>query len=150
MPRFALVSLLALLTCGACAGEPRQALCIHTLGGDVHSFQVELADDNERRRTGLMHRTELAEDAGMLFDFERVQPVTMWMKNTPLSLDMLFIGETGRIQHIAKDTEPFSLKQIPSGRPARAVLEVLAGTSKRLDIAVGDQVLHPVFGSGCD
>ncbi len=109
-------------------------------------FQVELADSHEKRRQGLMHRTTLAEDAGMLFDFEREQPINMWMKNTPLSLDMLFIGDGGRIVRIAENTEPYSLKRIPSGRPARAVLEVRAGTSARLGIEVGDHIVHAIFG----
>ncbi|MCY4278952.1 MAG: DUF192 domain-containing protein [Gammaproteobacteria bacterium] len=144
--RFILLSLFAVLACGACAGEPREPLCVHTLQGDVHQFQVEVARSDEQRRTGLMHRTTLAEDAGMLFDFEREQPINMWMKNTPLSLDMLFIGDDGRIVRIAKDTEPYSLKRIPSGRPARAVLEVRAGTSARLGIGVGDHIVHAMFG----
>ena len=150
MPRLALITLLVSLACGACADASRQALCIHTLSGDVIRFQVELANSAEARATGLMHRNELAKDEGMLFDFEQQRPIAMWMKNTPLSLDILFIGETGRIQRIAKDTEPFSLTRIPSGRPARAVLEVLAGSSERLNIKVGDQVAHPIFGSDCD
>ncbi len=151
MSRLAVISLLTVLGLGACASDQREALCVHTLAGDVHMFQVELARSREERRTGLMHRTELAEDAGMLFDFGQAQIITMWMKNTPLSLDMLFISESGRILRIAEDSEPFSLKQIPSVRPARAVLEVRAGTSKRLGIRAGDHIIHSVFDNGdCD
>ena len=97
-----------------------------------------------------MHRTDLAEDQGMLFDFETPQPVSMWMKNTSLSLDMLFIAESGRIVRIERETIPFSLRSIPSGRPVRGVLEILGGTAKRLNIRVGDHVLHPVFGKDCE
>lgn len=144
------MALILALAFGACANSDEHALCIRTLGGETFEFEVELADSPEARRIGLMHRTELAEDAGMLFDFDQEQPIAMWMKNTPLSLDMVFIGTGGRIQRIATNTEPLSLTRIASGRPARAVLEVPAGTSKRLGISVGDHVLHPIFGDSCD
>lgn len=138
------------LLCSACAAEDEQDLCIRSLDGETHEFRVELVDTPEARRQGLMHRTKLADDQGMLFDFESTQPISMWMKNTPLSLDMLFIAESGRILRIERDTTPFSLRSIHSGRPARAVLEVLGGTTETLGIRVGDHVLHPVFDTHCD
>ena len=142
--------LLLWLLCSACSAREYQGLCIKSLQGDLHTLRVELAETPEARTKGLMHRTELAADQGMLFDFEREQRVSMWMKNTPLPLDMLFIADSGRILRIEQDTEPFSLRSIASGRPARAVLEVNAGTSKRLNIRSGDHVLHPLFGSDCE
>ena len=150
IPHAILVWLLASLACSACAAMDRQDLCIRSLDGATHEFRVELAATLEARRQGLMHRTDLARNQGMLFDFEYEQPVSMWMKNTPLSLDMLFIAESGRILRIERETTPFSLRSIPSGRPVRGVLEVLGGTAQDLDIRVGDHVLHPVFGKDCE
>lgn len=112
-----------------------------------HRFSVEIADDPEERATGLMHRSSLPADAGMLFDFGRTAPVSMWMKNTLIPLDMAFIDQHGIIRHIVHNTFPFSLDPIPSGGPVRSVLEVNAGTFSALGIRTGDRVLHPVFGT---
>jgi hypothetical protein len=90
----------------------------------------------------------MAADHGMLFDFETPQPVVMWMRNTPLPLDMLFIDADGRIAGVAADTTPFSEAMIPSPRPVRFVLEVNAGTARRLGIAAGDRAVHRVFEPG--
>ena len=114
----------------------------------VHAFAVELATNNEERERGLMFRKELPEGQGMLFDFERDQPVAFWMHNTYVSLDMIFIRGDGRIAHIAENTEPMSDRLIPSGRPVRAVLEVIAGTARKLGIAPGDRVEGSIFGTG--
>ncbi|MEE8394039.1 MAG: DUF192 domain-containing protein, partial [Rhodospirillales bacterium] len=83
---------------------------------------------------------------GMLFDFKKTQPVAMWMKNTLISLDMLFIAADGRIVGIARHTVPMSLKTIFSPAPVRGVLEIGAGISEKLGIGTGDRVIHPVFG----
>lgn len=107
-----------------------------------YPFQVEIADDPMERARGLMFRKQMAADHGMLFDFSREQPVSFWMKNTPLSLDMLFVKEDGTIVAIAEDTTPFSTEGVPSGQPVRFVLEVLAGTSDKLDIEPGDRIEH--------
>jgi len=88
---------------------------------------------------------ELPEGRGMLFDFERDQEVAMWMRNTYIPLDMLFIRADGRIHRIAENTEPMSERVIPSGGPVRAVLEVIGGTARKLGIGVGDRVAHPMF-----
>jgi len=96
---------------------------------------------------GLQGRRRLAADAGMLFDFGRPVPVMMWMKDTHVSLDMLFIDAEGRVVNIARGTVPFSLTPIRSAGPVRAVLEVNAGTAARLGIKPGDRVLHPLFGA---
>jgi uncharacterized membrane protein (UPF0127 family) len=111
----------------------------------VHAFAVELAVTDEERAKGLMFRKEVPEGRGMLFDFKHEQPVSMWMKNTYVSLDMLFIRDDGRIARIAERTEPMSERIIASGVPVRAVLEVVAGTARKLGIAPGDRVAYPIF-----
>jgi hypothetical protein len=111
----------------------------------VHVFAVEFAVTNEERARGLMHRRELPEGRGMLFDFSPEQDVQMWMQNTYVSLDMIFIRADGRILRIAENTEPLSERIISSGGRVRGVLEVVAGTAKKLGIAPGDRVAHPLF-----
>ena len=106
-------------------------------------FSVELALSEDQRSEGLQHRKWLAPSAGMLFDFKTSQPVTMWMKNTPIPLDMIFIGEDGRIRNIAEMTVPFSLNTIPSAGPVQYVLEVNGGTASRLGLKPGDRVGLP-------
>jgi uncharacterized protein len=93
-----------------------------------------------------MFRKELPEGRGMLFDFQQEQPVSFWMHNTYISLDMIFIAGDGRIVRIAENTEPLSDRLIPSGAPVRAVLEVIAGTARKLGIAPGDGVEGSIFG----
>jgi uncharacterized protein len=121
-----------------------QQLEIATKNG-VHIFGVELAVTPEEQARGLMFRRELPERQGMLFDFKREQPTSFWMKNTYISLDMIFIRADGRILSIAENTVPLSEELVSSGGPVRAVLEVIAGTSKKLGIAPGDRVTHPIF-----
>ncbi len=113
-----------------------------------HRFTVEVAATPELRSLGLQHRREMALDAGMLFDFKVERRIAMWMKNTHLSLDMLFVDGAGRIVRVAENAVPGSLDLIPSSRPVKAVVELNAGTAKRLGIAVGDRVIHPIFTSG--
>ena len=123
---------------------PRSRLTIETTAGRFE-FTVELADTRARRARGLQHRKTLAADAGMLFDYKEARPVSMWMKNTRLPLDMLFIDAEGRVAHVAENTKPLSLTPIPSGKPVRAVLELDGGTARRLGIRTGDRVYHPIF-----
>src|SRR6266851_795731 len=111
----------------------------------VHVFAVELAVTDEERARGLMYRRSVQESYGMLFDFKRDQEVTMWMHNTYVSLDMIFIQSDGRIRRIAENTETESDKIISSGGPVRAVLEVVAGTAKKLGIEPGDRVASPIL-----
>jgi uncharacterized membrane protein (UPF0127 family) len=111
----------------------------------VHPFAVEMAISPDEKATGLMFRRDLPEGRGMLFDFQYDQNVAFWMKNTYISLDMIFIRADGTILRIAENTEPLSERQVPSGGPVRAVLEVIAGTAKKLGIAPGDRVAHPIF-----
>jgi len=132
---------------GAPAGAASfQPLEIVTKNG-VQVFSVEMATTEEEKQTGLMYRKELADGKGMLFDFNPEQEISMWMKNTYVSLDMIFIGANGRILRIAENTEPLSTKIISSKGPARAVLEVVAGTAQKYGIRPGDRVGHPLFGS---
>lgn len=121
-----------------------ERLFIDTSKGPV-GFTVELALTPENRATGLMDRQSMAADHGMLFRFDQTRDVLMWMKNTPLSLDMLFIAENGRIARIAENTVPFSETIIPSGSPVRYVLELNAGTAAKTGVAVGDLVRHRVI-----
>ncbi|WP_375407814.1 DUF192 domain-containing protein [uncultured Methylobacterium sp.] len=140
---FVLLALLSLQTAGA-AQAPTEPLTIAAAGGK-HAFSVEVMRDDEARARGLMFRRSMPSDHGMLFDFEQVAPVAMWMKNTYLSLDMLFIRPDGTIARIAADTEPQSTRVIPSGEPVLAVLELNAGTAARLGLKAGDRVEHPMF-----
>ncbi len=122
-------------------------LSVETAQGGRHEFSVELARTTEQMAQGLMFRTELAADAGMLFDLDPPRRVSMWMKNTLIALDMLFIGADGRIVAIAVDTTPRSLELIDPGTAVRAVLELPAGTAARLGIVAGDFVRYVWFPS---
>ena len=106
-------------------------------------MSVEIADTPEKRNFGLMYRQELPEFHGMLFLFPREEPLSFWMKNTPLPLDIIFMNSTLTIVGIAQQTTPFSEKQIPSGSPAQFVLEVNGGFCQQHDVAVGDRVELP-------
>jgi len=130
---------------GAAAADV-QSLEIVSKSG-VHVFAVEMATTEQERETGLMYRKELAEGRGMLFDFTPQQQVSMWMKNTFIPLDMIFIRADGRILRIAENTEPQSEKIISSGGLAKGVLEVIGGTARKYGIEAGDKVAHPLFGS---
>ncbi len=111
-----------------------------------HGFDVELAVSPDQRAQGLMYRAKMPADAGMLFDFgASPQRVSMWMKNTKIPLDMLFITGDGRIESISERTVPYSLETISSRGPVRAVLELNSGTVSRLGIVPGDRVEHPIF-----
>lgn len=111
----------------------------------VVPLSVEVMRTNEELQHGLMFRKELPEGRGMLFDFRPERDVAMWMKNTLIPLDMIFIQANGRILRIAENTEVQSEKIIPSGGPVRGVLEVIAGTARKLGIKPGDRVAHPLF-----
>ena len=143
--RLALTLIVALIaSAGDLAAAELQTLEIASKSG-VHTFQVEMAITPEEKEHGLMFRRELPEGQGMLFDFQFDQNVAFWMKNTYIPLDMLFIRSDGRILRIAENTEPLSERNIPSGGPVRAVLEVIGGTAKKLGIAPGDHVGGSIF-----
>ena len=144
--------LAAILVVGfAAAGAPARAASFQPLEivtkNGVQVFSVEMATTEQEKQTGLMYRKELADGKGMLFDFNPEQEISMWMKNTYVSLDMIFIRADGRILRIAENTEPLSTRIVSSQGPARAVLEVVAGTAQKYGIRPGDRVGHPLFGS---
>jgi len=118
-------------------------LVIDTQDGRVIPFNVELANSSAEHRRGLMFREHLDENRGMLFDYHVPRYVSMWMKNTLIPLDMLFVGADGRVVHIAPNTTPKSTEIITAPVQARYVLEIVAGSAKRLNIGIGDR-LHLV------
>ena len=137
--------LVAALVATAPADE-LQRLTITGPGG-THEFSIEVASEPKQRAMGLMHRRALALDHGMLFDFGQPQQISMWMKNTHISLDMLFIDEAGVINTVAKRTTPFSERTIPSNAPVRYVLEINGGRADALGIRAGDRVSSPALAS---
>ncbi|RED50983.1 DUF192 domain-containing protein [Aestuariispira insulae] len=108
-------------------------------------FLVEVARTEKQRARGLMFRKGLEERAGMLFDYGYPQRASMWMKNTLIPLDMLFVRSNGIIEKIVERTTPHSLSTISSKGEVRAVLELKGGMAEKLGIAVGDRVQHPIF-----
>lgn len=110
-----------------------------------HEFTVWLADSPQRQAQGLMFVRSLPADRGMLFVHAEPRPISMWMKNTYIPLDMVFIDSSGRIQQIVEQTTPHSLDLIRSDAPARAVLEIAGGEAKRLGLHAGQQVSHPAL-----
>lgn len=127
---------------------PTADLWIETGSGGRYHFIVELAVTPQQQGRGLMFREEMAPDHGMLFLFEPVRPVSFWMRNTPLSLDMLFVEADGTIANIAARTTPLSDRSYPSAGPVRAVLEINGGLSALLGIEPGHRVVHEAFGTG--
>lgn len=123
-----------------------EILKIATAQGSTHTFNIEAAKTDQERMQGLMYRQSMPADQGMIFDFKENQPVTMWMKNTYIPLDMLFIRADGVIARIAANTEPLSTRTISSGEPVLAVLELNGGVTARLGIKPGDRVEYPLFG----
>lgn len=111
-----------------------------------HRFAVELATTERERRLGLMYRRSLADDGGMLFLYDEPQPISMWMKNTPISLDMIFISPEGKVHRIEERTEPFSTAPVSSGGAVLGILEVKAGTAKAIGLKPGDEVILPGLG----
>ena len=125
---------------------PRSSLVIATAGRDL-KFEVELATNDAERARGLMFRKQLGAYDGMLFDFYQEMPVSFWMKNTLIPLDMLFIAADGTIKHIRANAVPQTTDPIPSNYPVRAVLEINGGSAALLGIKPGDKVRHPIFGN---
>ena len=121
-----------------------------TSGDSTHAFTVELANDPEEITTGLMNRESMDADAGMLFDFGQPREASMWMKNTLIPLDMLFIDPAGRVIAIARNAVPGSLRTISPGVPVKGVLELNGGRAAELGIEPGDEVHHPIFGNASE
>jgi uncharacterized membrane protein (UPF0127 family) len=126
---------------------PKETLVITTKDGVKHLFHVEMAIDPMQQITGLMFRTSVPEDGGMLFDWGVSRDSQMWMKNTLAPLDMVFINQDGTIRSIAENTVPESLAVIDSRGPVRATLELQAGITAKLGIVVGDKVTQRIFGN---
>ena len=151
--RRALVVLLLLLPAIAAppvfaqlAQYPTAPLTIVTASGP-HKFTVELATTPGQMEQGLMFRKSLAPHAGMLFDYRTPSMAAMWMKNTLIPLDMLFVDQQGRIINIHERAVPGSLDPIAAAGPARAVIELNGGTAGHLGIKPGDRVIYPIFGN---
>lgn len=119
------------------AGE--ECITVHTDSGD-HVFTVEWAINTLERTCGLMYREEMDPDHGMVFDFQTERTVSFWMRNTLISLDMVFIRDGGEVLNIAEGTTPLSLEGVPSDGPVRYVFEVVAGTADRIGLEPGDMV----------
>ena len=145
LAKFAAPLIVVLLLIGPATAQDTSDLWIETAAGQRYKFQIELAVTPRQQAIGLMNRAEMADDAGMLFVFDPVRPVSFWMKNTLISLDMLFVDADGRIINIGARTEPLSLASVPSDGPVRAVLEINGGLSAMLGIQPGDKVVHEAF-----
>lgn len=130
----------------AFARDLRQPLTIVTAAGE-HRFEVEVAETAQQKSYGLMFRTELGERAGMLFPYGSPQEITMWMRNTYIPLDMIFIRGNGIVHRIERRTEPLSERVIASEGPVTAVLEVAGGVADKLGLKPGDLIRHKAFGN---
>lgn len=118
---------------------------LKTETGD-HSFDIEVMTTFQERARGLMFRRSLPENSGMLFLYDRPEPAAMWMKNTFIPLDMVFIAPGGTVHRIEKNTEPFSTETISSDGSIIAVLELNAGAADRIKLKPGDRVIYPGLG----
>jgi uncharacterized membrane protein (UPF0127 family) len=146
MPFHVIFAGLALLFSAAAWAAP-PALSVENITIDTktgpHNFSVEVAADDESREKGLMYRTVMAPDAGMLFDFHTPQLVSFWMENTVLPLDMLFVRADGTIARIKANATPYSRENIPAGEPVQLVIELNAGRAAALGITEGAKVHAP-------
>jgi uncharacterized membrane protein (UPF0127 family) len=121
-------------------------LVLETASGS-HRFNIEVTTNEVEREHGLMFRRSLPPDSGMLFVYESPRPVAMWMKNTPIPLDMVFIDAFGRVHRIETRTEPFSTAPISSEGEVLAILELNAGTADAIGLKAGDKVVFPGLGA---
>lgn len=127
--------------------EDYEQLFVRNAEGDEHQFTVILAVTQQQQTQGLMHVTDLAEDAGMLFVFNKEAERSFWMKNTYIPLDIIFVRKDGAIHHIHENAKPGDLTSIRSQGPVAAVLEINAGLSQKLGFSKGDEVKHGFFGN---
>jgi uncharacterized protein len=149
--RLLLTAPVALMTGSALAQSSeitfqKSSLVVVTASREI-KFEVELALNDAERARGLMYREKLGPYDGMLFDFYQDAPVSFWMKNTLIPLDMVFIASDGTIRHVHANAVPLSTNAIPSQFPVRAVLEINGGSARLLGIKPGDKVKHPIFGN---
>jgi len=122
----------------ACGGDPR--VVIQTRAGKDVAFEVEIADTPAKREMGFQYRRELADDHGMIFVFPSESVLTFWMKNTPIPLDMIFIGGDLKIVGIVREAVPFTLSARSVDEPSRYVLEIKGGLARQRGIEVGDRL----------
>ena len=152
MLKFAKLFLIALVL-ASCSNEPEvkptTPLVIKTVNGDIR-FMVEVANTPEALKTGLMHRTNLGFNSGMIFNIYPVRPTAMWMKNTKIPLDMIFVAPDATVSMIKENAEPMSEELIISRDPVRAVIELNAGQVKRHGIKVGDHINHMLLNNMVD
>lgn len=134
----------AALPLAACSDEGK--LVLHSSTGD-YSFNVEVVDTPESRAKGLMFVQELADDAGMLFDFKEERPVSFWMRNTFIPLDMIFVGADGVVKNIHVNARPHDVTGIPSEGPVQFVLEIPGGRSVEIGLKPGDTMEHDRVGA---
>jgi len=127
---------------------PRSTMQIATSNARLHTFKTWIADTDQRRARGLMFVKSMADDEAMLFIYPEQIRASMWMKNTFIPLDMLFVAADGKVMHVVENTEPQSLKTIESTTEVIAVIELKGGTASKLHIAKGSRVMHAAFGSG--
>jgi uncharacterized protein len=120
----------------------REMVTLTTTDGEK-KISAEIAASGPEQEQGLMFRTRIGDDEGMLFTYPKPHSITMWMRNTYISLDMIFIGGDGRVIRVEEGTEPLSERVIASGELAQAVLELKAGTAGRLGLKRGDRVAAP-------
>ena len=145
MRLFAIVSLFLMYNLCEASASVKSELSIITSNGSKHNFLVEVARTEEEKKIGLMFRKTLAKNAGMLFLYKREALRLMWMKNTFIPLDILFIDKKGVIKRVVKRTVPHSLATISSRQSVLAVLELRGGVTSSLDIKKGDRIYHPAF-----
>ncbi|MFY8038977.1 MAG: DUF192 domain-containing protein [Bosea sp. (in: a-proteobacteria)] len=138
------ILLVACLGSGHANAQTLENLTLVTASGR-HDFQVEVMRTPDERAKGLMFRRFMPADRGMLFDFQRVEPVAMWMQNTYIPLDMIFIRADGSVARIAERAEPLSTRTIPSGEPVLSVLELNGGIAEKIGLKPGDKVEHGLF-----
>jgi uncharacterized membrane protein (UPF0127 family) len=127
---------------------PRSTLQIATPDARLHTFKIWVADSDQRRARGLMFVKHIAEDEGMLFIYPQALRAGMWMKNTYIPLDMLFVAADGKVVNVVENTEPHSLKTIEAASDVIGVIELKGGTASRLHIAKGARVMHAAFAAG--
>lgn len=139
----AMAVLLAAAPLAACSDEGK--LVLHSSTGN-YNFNVEVVDTAESRAQGLMYRQELADDAGMLFDFKGEQPVSFWMRNTFIPLDMIFVDAKGVVKNIHVNARPHDPTGIPSDGPVQFVLEIPGGRSVEIGLKAGDTMEHDRVG----
>lgn len=139
-----LVFAATVLLIGPTAAFEESALTIETQSGN-HTFQIEIARTSQEQALGLMHRRALADDFAMLFPFERAREASFWMRDTYVSLDMVFLAEGGLVHRVERGTEPLSLRSVSSRGPVIAVLEFVTGTAERINLQEGDIVVHPLL-----